>query len=120
MDILVVDDEPLILEACRRVLSKEGHRITLVGGTREALAALEKARYHLVIADLKMPETDGLHLIEVARKRWPHLPILAMSGYPTRDTVSSSLASGADNFIAKPWTPAEFLEAVRKLLPAES
>jgi DNA-binding NtrC family response regulator len=117
--ILVVDDDPVVLASCRRILQAEGHDVGVASSTTEALSALAGQRYQLLVVDVIMPEYDGIFLIGMVRKKWPELPILVMSGYPTPETISSGLRMGATYFIAKPFTPDELVAAVSRALEAE-
>jgi DNA-binding NtrC family response regulator len=116
LNILVVDDDPVVRSSCRRILEAEGHSVTIASGAQEALAALQGAFCHLLLVDVIMPEYDGLYLIGHARARQPDLPILVMSGYPTPETIASGHRMGATHFIAKPFTPEELVAAVRRAL----
>ncbi len=116
MNILVVDDDPVVRSSCRRILEGEGHQVRLATSAPEALAELARQACHLLLVDVIMPEYDGLYLIGNVRKDSPDLPILVMSGYPTPETIASGQRMGATHFIAKPFTPEELITAVRKAL----
>ncbi|KPJ84085.1 MAG: hypothetical protein AMS17_16675, partial [Spirochaetes bacterium DG_61] len=73
------------------------------------------------IMDVKMPEKNGVYLLEKITEKWPletwpELPVLVMSGYPTPETIQSLIEKGAKEFIPKPFTPDELLQAVDKVL----
>lgn len=114
MDILVVDDDEVVLRSCSRILRDEGYSVELARNVREALEALGRNRYDMIIVDIKMPEEDGISLISKSRQDGVETPILVMSGYPTEETIESSIASGAQGFIPKPFTPDELLTGVRE------
>lgn len=117
--ILVVDDDAIVLASCQRVLVAEGFAATLVASANEALAALEGGDFDLLLVDVKMPGRDGVWLTREVRKRWPGIPVVAMSGYPTPETIIEGFESGAATFLAKPFIPDELIEAVRKALKRE-
>ena len=116
MKILVVDDDPMVLDSCELILRSEGYVVSLTSSVKEALQMLEEKKYDLLLVDVIMPEYDGIYLIGNVRENLPHLPILVMSGYPTPETISSGMRMGATHFIAKPFTPDELITAVRKAL----
>lgn len=116
MNILVVDDDPVVRSSCRRVLEAEGHTVIVSSSAQEALSALERHPCQLLLVDVIMPEYDGLYLIGSVRARQPDLPILVMSGYPTPETIAGGQRMGATHFIAKPFTPEELTAAVRRAL----
>ena len=119
MQILVVDDDPVVLESCERVLSEEGFELALASSTVEALVRLKEGCFDILLIDIKMPEKDGLFLMEQARQRCPDIPVLVMSGYPTPNTISRSTALGAKDFLAKPFTPDELIEAIHSVMGGE-
>jgi two-component system response regulator HydG len=69
-----------------------------------------------LLIDVKMPERDGMYLMREVKKQWPEVPIVVMSGYPTPETIAEGLKLGAEEFIAKPFTPDELLKIVRQVL----
>lgn len=119
--ILVVDDDTIILESCKRILEAEHYTVLLASNVNEAIVLLEKYYFDLMIMDVKMPEKDGIFLLKKIRDKWPldswpMLPVLVMSGYPTPETLDTLYKNGARQFIAKPFTPDELINAANKVL----
>lgn len=119
--ILVVDDDWIVLESCKRVLEAEGFSVSLASSAKEAIDDLEDEYFDLMIMDVKMPEHDGVYLLEKIKEKWPlktypELPVVQISGYATADTISKGLALGAAFFLAKPFTPDELISSVNKVL----
>ncbi|MBW1673656.1 MAG: response regulator [Deltaproteobacteria bacterium] len=119
MKILVIDDEPVILNSCRKVLEQDGFDVYLVPSADEALKAMKKEVFDLLLVDVKMPKHDGIYLMQKVKEKWPDVPIIVMSGYPTPDTITDGAKMGADAFIAKPFTPDELLETIRQVIQKE-
>jgi len=119
MKILVIDDEPVVLNSCRKVLEEDGFDVYLVPSADEALKAMKKEVFDLLLVDVKMPKHDGIYLIQKVKEKWPDVPIIVMSGYPTPDTITDGTEMGADAFIAKPFTPDELLEIIRQVIQKE-
>jgi len=63
-----------------------------------------------------MPEKNGWYLMQQVKEKWPDIPIIVMTGYPTTETIIEAEKFGASRFIAKPFTPDELLEAVRQVI----
>lgn len=120
MDILVVDDDPIVLHSCVRILESSGYNIVTATRVKEAMEILEQQNFSLMLVDIKMPEEDGLALIKKAREKGYPIPILVMSGFPTNETIRSSIESGAHAFISKPFTPDELAEEVKKIVKGEA
>ena len=114
MHVLIVDDDPMVVESCRRVLAAEGIHLTIAENAESAASILASdSSVDLMLTDIKMPKQNGFHLIAAANRIRPDLPVLMMTGYLTTETVEQGRQSGADGFIAKPFTPDELVAAVR-------
>lgn len=114
MKILVVDDENIVLDSCRKILGSDGFTVEPVSNVDDALAALEKERFSLLLIDIKMPGHDGLYLMKLLRERGLVIPIVVMSGYTTAETMDMARNMGATAFLPKPFTPDELLVTVRQ------
>jgi len=114
--ILVVDDEGIVHDSCRRVLEAEGFEVLMVASADSALQVLEDERPLLLLVDLKMPEHDGIYLMQRVKERWTEIPMIVMSGYHTVETIAEAAKHGAATFIPKPFTPDELLETIRQVI----
>ncbi len=119
--ILVVDDDRIVLESCKRIFEAEGIEVFLVSSAKEAIDLLEVEYFDLVLIDIKMPEHDGIYLLEKIKEKWPlelwpKLPVVVMSGYPTPGTISEGLSLGAEAFITKPFKPDELLKSIQHVI----
>lgn len=120
--ILVIDDEPIILMVCSRVLQRAGHSVVEFQHGQKAIAYLGQRAVDLVITDIFMPEMEGLDVIKQARRLKPGIPILAMSGggsVQAMEYLGFSRRFGATATLDKPFTPAELTDAVGQLLRSE-
>jgi cyclic di-GMP phosphodiesterase len=115
MQILIVDDNDVALEALRHTLQGEGYEITVAHNGREALDIVSSGACHLVISDWMMPEIDGLELCrQIRRMDLPgYVYFILLTSKDSADSVVEGLSAGADDFIQKPFDPAELLVRVR-------
>ncbi len=117
--ILLAEDNIVNQKVVLRLLEREGHRVVIAGNGREALAALEREVFHLVLMDVQMPELDGFETAAAIRARERYtgarLPILAMTAHAMTGDRERCLAAGMDGYIAKPVHKAELLEAIGRL-----
>ena len=116
--ILLVDDEPDILEIVGYNLSQEGYKIVTATNGKEAVAAAKKERPHLIIIDVMMPEMDGMEACENIRKI-PELTNTIITFLTARSEDYSQVAgfdAGADDYIAKPIKPKLLVSKVKALL----
>ncbi len=116
MKTLIVDDDQIVLDSCRRILMAEGYEVYLVRNADKVQEVLENNTFDLLILDVKMPAYDGMDLMRQIKDKWPGLPIILMSGYSTPETMVKGVQRGAAQFIAKPFTPEELIAIVRKVM----
>ncbi len=114
--ILVVDDDRTFRLSTGELLRQDGHEVDVAGDASEAVTALEKTHYDLVLLDLRMPGMDGLTAVEVLRTRGLEAPVLMISGYGTIDDAVESLHRGADHYLPKPVDPDVLSAKVSELL----
>lgn len=115
-DVLVIDDEPVVRDAARRVLEANGLRVATADDAASGLAHPGLAACRLVLCDLMLPDRSGIEVLnEVARRR-PALPVLVITGYATADHASEARQAGAAGFLAKPFAASELMAAVRAAL----
>ena len=100
--ILVVDDEPQILTLVSRFLRRSGYDVHAAGGGVSALEHLKTTSFALVLSDLKMPNVDGLRLLEEVRTHYPDTIFVLMTAFGTIDSVVSVLRRGAYDYLTKP------------------
>jgi DNA-binding NtrC family response regulator len=114
MKILIVDDDLIVVKSCCRILESEGMEIRTANTVEMGEKILAEDIFDLLLTDIKMPGRDGFEMIQCAKTLRPDMPVLMMTGYLTSDIIDQSRGFGVDNYIAKPFTPTELLEAVQK------
>ncbi len=113
--LLLVDDEPSILSALRRLLRPLGHKVLLAESGAAALAILAQEPVDLVLSDMRMPGMDGAQLLQAVRERWPEVARLLLTGYADIGSTIAAINQGEiQRYIAKPWDDQELLLAVRE------
>jgi DNA-binding NtrC family response regulator len=116
MKIMVIDDEGIVLESCRRVLEPEGYELLLARSADEALAVIDVEMPSLILLDLKMPVHDGIYFMKTLKERGVYVPVVAMTGYSTVETMQEADEMGASRFLPKPFTPDELIDTVCQVL----
>ena len=115
--ILIVDDERNIQVTLARALTLEGYAAETASGGHEALEKIAALPVDVVVMDVKMPDLDGLTVLERARATRPDLPVVIMSGHGSIETVRQAFKLGAFDYLEKPITEREkLLVAVRNAL----
>jgi two-component system cell cycle sensor histidine kinase/response regulator CckA len=117
VQVLVVDDDVTARAAMRRVLEHHGYAVIVAEDGVEALRMLERTHVpvDLLITDVQMPAMNGDVLVARVRGAWPELPVIFVSGESHNARLVQE-TSGEVSFLAKPFLPAELLEAVRESL----
>lgn len=109
--ILIVDDEPLILDSLARELTAEplAFNVHTASSGEEAIARLPERFWHLVITDLLMPGLDGFQVLKAAKRENPQTMVIILTGYADLDAAIDALRLGADDFLQKPCDTDELL-----------
>ena len=103
MKILVVDDDPLTLEAISHCLKAEDAQVVTAGNGLEAISIAQEENVDLIISDIMMPEMSGLSLLCLLKQFYfNNIPVIIISSLDKADVILSSLGLGAEDFISKP------------------
>jgi DNA-binding NtrC family response regulator len=115
--ILVVDDEPAVLFAYRKLIEKDGMVVDISANLEEAIRHIRARRYLAVIADLRLAGTDngdGLEVLRVIQKERPDTKTILATGYGDSEIEKMARALGVSYYFKKPVSPADILCALRK------
>jgi CheY-like chemotaxis protein/glycine cleavage system H lipoate-binding protein len=115
-NVLVVDDEQIVCNSCRRILNLQGHNVQTALSGREALRKVEEDKYDVVIADWKMPEIDGMEVARIVKKNHPDIVLIMITGYPSVESAVKAIRLGVSNYVPKPFDPDELTQALKKAL----
>jgi PAS domain S-box-containing protein len=121
--ILLAEDSAVNQKVALALLGKLGYRADVVGNGLEALTALEREQYDVVLMDVQMPELDGLDTTRRICERWPPAErprIVAMTANAMQEDRDACLAAGMDDYVAKPIRPEALAEALRQVQPLTS
>jgi two-component system alkaline phosphatase synthesis response regulator PhoP len=116
--ILVVDDEIYIVHILEFSLTMEGYTVLTASDGEEALKLIEQERPDLVVLDIMMPKLDGYEVCRRLRQddQFGNLPVILLSAKGRPVDREAGLQAGADDYIAKPFSPRKLLEKIRELL----
>ena len=118
--VLVVDDEPDLVANCERLLQRIGHTSLRAHTGPDAIALIDRDAPDLVVADLRLPGADGLAVTRHARRHVPPIPVILITGYDSPQTRRAAAESGAEVYLAKPFSNAAFLDAIERALHSRS
>ena len=115
--VLVVDDEPLVCDALKMMLSFDGHEVETTGSGAEALAMLDKDAFDIVITDFEMPQMKGDELAAAIKARSPQQAVVMITAYAEMLHASGKPLPGVDHLISKPFLLENLREAIAKVSP---
>jgi DNA-binding NtrC family response regulator len=115
-NVLVVDDEKVVCNSCKKILAKKGYNVDVALTAKEALKKVKDNGFNVVIADWKMPEIDGIEIAKRVKKENPNTVVIMITGYPSVESSIKALRSGVSDYVPKPFTPDELSDAVMKAL----
>lgn len=116
--ILVAEDEADLRALLHRTLSREGFIVDVVEDGDEALDRLSGETFEVLISDVRMPRKGGEQLIPEARRLYPSLKIIVISGYTEIDMFQRLISKGANDFLTKPFKIPDLLERIDRALEA--
>lgn len=114
--ILIIDDDPHFLRVLQRILSGENFLVTATSNPCEAVGLLRSNNFNLIICDLRMPDCDGLNLLQAIRGGGNEVPVIILTAYGEVDTYLEAMNAGATEYLNKPIKSEELISVVRSCL----
>ena len=114
--ILVIDDDKAMRDACYQILSRQGYQVEMAANARQGLTLLERISFDVILLDLVMPDLDGLETLKKIRAIDPELEVIIITGYGTIQSAVESIKAGAFHFLSKPFVPDDLRQVVSRAL----
>jgi len=114
---LVIDDEQIVLDSVSKILTEDGRyevEVSLTG--RKGLDLAVQRPYDIVLTDIRMPDIGGMRVLRDIKRAKPSLPVVMITGYSSVRSAVQAMKLGAADYIEKPFTPDQILEAVSSAL----
>jgi len=109
--ILVVDDNEVVRRSFLRSLAGTHCKVELAWNGEQALHAMEREAFDVVLLDLRMPGMDGMQVLKTIKEKWPETEVVIITGYPCLETAKEAVRLGAYNYLAKPVGPVDVINA---------
>lgn len=114
--VWIVDDDESIRWVLEKALARENIPLKSFSGANEALLALDTEQPQVLVSDIRMPGTSGLHLLEEVKRRFPHLPIIIMTAFSDLDSAVSAFQGGAFEYLSKPFDLGKAIDLVKRAM----
>jgi len=114
--ILIVDDEEVVRLSYAMILARADCETQTAWDGDEALHAMERHPFDVVLLDLRMPGADGMAVLKALKARWPESEVVIITGYPTVESAKEAVRLGAYDYLAKPVGPDEVIGVARGAL----
>jgi two-component system response regulator HydG len=114
--VLIIDDDPYFLRVLSRILTGENFLVKTAEGTAQAGQALREDSFDVVISDLRLPDGDGLTILQELRKAGTDTPVVILTAYGEVDSYLAAMNAGAMEYLNKPVKTEELLAVIRKCL----
>jgi len=111
--VLIVDDDEVVRLSYQRSLQAANCDVDVEAALngKDALEALERKSFDVVLLDLRMPGMDGMSVLKSIKRDWPASGVVVITGYPTVESAKEAMRLGATDYLAKPVSPAEIVNA---------
>ena len=113
--ILIVEDEMDMAFNYEQIIRGSGMKCLISTEPKEVIRLVSLEKPDVILCDLRMPEIDGMELLEKIKTEWPGLPVIIITGYATIDVAVEAMRKGASDFLAKPFPPDELLLKVQRV-----
>jgi DNA-binding NtrC family response regulator len=116
VQILVIDDDKAMRDACYQILSRQGYQVELAAGARQGLTVLERSSFDAILLDLVMPDMGGLEALKKIKALDPEVEVIIITGYGTIQSAVETIKAGAFHFLSKPFVPEDLRNLVNRAL----
>ncbi len=115
-NILVVDDEPRMLQGLSRILVKEGYSVETAANGNEAVEEIYNKNFDIVVTDLKMPGINGMEILKKAKKRDTETRVVMITGFGSIQNAVEAMRRGASDYITKPFNPDKLRNCIKDVI----
>jgi DNA-binding response OmpR family regulator len=117
--ILVMEDDENVAKGLELVLSEEGYQVNLAGTGALAMQAFQEKKFDLLVADLRLPDINGMDIIRKIKQQKPKTEVIVITGYGTTATAVEAMKIGVHDFLPKPFTEDQIKRAITEALQSQ-
>lgn len=116
--VLVIDDERVVCNSCRRVLEQEGYDVSVAMNGQEGIERVSQEEFDAALVDLRMPGISGMDVVRAVKNVRPQIRIIIITGYSSISSAVEAMQLGASDYLPKPFTPKELTDRVHRAVKA--
>jgi DNA-binding NtrC family response regulator len=116
--VLAIDDEQIVLDSIKKILLKENYEVDTAIDSKSGLEMALQQDYDIVLTDIRMPKIGGMRILRDIRRNKPSIPVVLITGYASVQSAVQAMKLGAADYIEKPFTPDELVDAVNSAIDA--
>lgn len=114
IQVLIIDDDRAVADALKIIMEEDGYEVVIALNARQGIEQARLRRFDLTITDVQLPDTSGLDVLTILRKKDPEGPVILITGHNTTEVIREAMARGAFEVLPKPFLPSEILDLARK------
>ena len=114
--VLLMEDEPSVAKGLKMILNEEGYGVDVAMTGQGALDTLSQKDFDLLVADIKLPDMDGMEVIKRLKDKRPQTPVIVITGYANVSSATEAIRRGVSDYLPKPFTEEEFMVTVERAL----
>lgn len=118
-NILVMEDDMAVAKGLEMVLTEEGYSVNLAGTGELAMQAFKEKKFDLLVADLRLPDVNGMDVIREVKERKPETEVIVITGYGTTATAVEAMKIGVHDFLPKPFTEEQIKTSINGALASQ-
>jgi DNA-binding NtrC family response regulator len=114
IQVLIIDDDRAVADALKIIMEADGYEAVIALNARQGIEQARLRRFDLTITDVQLPDTSGLDVLTILRKKDPEGPVILITAHNTTEVIREAMARGAFQVLPKPFLPSEILDLARK------
>ncbi|HEV7375407.1 MAG TPA: response regulator [Pyrinomonadaceae bacterium] len=112
--VLIIEDDRTVADALRIIMEDDGYEAVVAMNAHQGIEQARLRRFDLTITDVQLPDTSGLDVLTILRKKAPDSPVIIITAHNTTEIITEAMARGAYQVLPKPFLRSEILDLARK------
>jgi DNA-binding NtrC family response regulator len=114
IQVLIIEDDRIVADALKIIMEDDGYEAVVALNASQGIEQARLRRFDLTITDVQLPDTSGLDVLTILRKKDPESPVIIITAHNTTEVITEAMARGAFQVLPKPFLPSELLDLARR------